>query len=50
MKITLDVILIQFATCTDMTIYVIGPARLVATMCRHKLPRTVVTSLTLSNV
>jgi len=33
----------------DMIIYAIGPARLVATMCHHKLPTTSVTLLTLSN-
>ena len=32
----------------DMTIYAIGPAGLVPTMCHHKLPAAIVTSLTLS--
>jgi len=86
MKITLDIILIQFVTCTwwhgvmseemglkryqpyrrrnqratdetrkevlksyaNMTIYAIGQARLVPTMC-HCKPTTTATSLTLSN-
>ena len=34
----------------DMTIYAIGPARLVPKMCHHKLPTTIVTSLALSNI
>ena len=33
----------------DMTIYALDPARLVPTMCHHKLPTTIVTSLILSN-
>ena len=33
----------------DMIIYTIGPATLVPTMCHCKLPKAIVTSLTLSN-
>ena len=35
---------------TDLTIYAIDPARLVPKMCHHKLPTTVVTLLTLSDI
>ena len=33
----------------DMLIYALGPAKLVPTMCHHKLTTAIVTSLTLSN-